>query len=315
MSGAYAAHAAALEMAGYQPIPISLPNPRDPDGGKRPVVERDWDWTRYRPVAERLPRFGIYGVGLLTATIPAVDIDVLDADLADALDRIIVGELGDAPLRYGRAPKRVRLYRAEELFTKVSTRAFRLPGDDPASKGHRVEVLADGQQFVAFGVHPGTGLPYFWPDASPLDLERDDLPEITPESARHIVAEAERILIRAGGVPITRRGPQTANAAEWVEGPAPRGCHDLAEARRVVKALRSIDPSTLDRETWISVGYGLKAALGEHGRGLWLTWSARSAKHGLSGRSATPEIMWRRIRPQRCGWRFLERLAGAIARG
>lgn len=312
--GLYADHAETLDLMGWQPIPISLPDPCDPDAGKRPVVEHKWDWTRYRPPAER-PRFGMYGVGILTATTPAVDTDVLVPDLAAAIDRMVVAALGEGPERIGRAPKRLRVYRVEELFPKVATRAYRFSGDDPAGKGHRVEVLADGQQFVAFGTHPGTGRPYFWPDASPLDTERADLPEITPELARQVVAEAERMLIRAGGVPITRRGRQSKPGDEWTEGPEPRGCRDLDEARRVVKALRSIDPSTLDRETWIAVGYGLKAALGEHGHNLWLAWSARSAKHGLSGRSNTPEIMWRRIRPQRCGWRFLERLAGEIARG
>ena len=123
------------------------------------------------------------------------------------------------------------------------------------------------------------------------------------------------MLIRAGGVPITRRGRQSTAGGEWVDGATPRGCRDLAEARRVVRALRSIDPSVLDRESWIAVGYGLKAALGDRAESLWLAWSAKSAKHGLSGRTNTPELMWRRIRPQRCGWRFLERLAGEIARG
>ena len=312
--GPYADHAETLDLMGWQPIPISLPDPRDPDAGKRPVVERGWDWTRYRPPSER-PRFGLYGIGMLTATTPAVDVDVRITELADAIGRMVLDRLGEAPERIGAAPKRLYVYRAEELFPKVATLAYRFPGDDAASKGHRVEVLADGQQFVAFGIHPGTGRPYFWPDASPLDTERDHLPEITPEAARQVVAEAERMLIRAGGMPITRRGRQSKPGAEWTDGPEPRGCRDLAEARQVVKALRSIDPSTLDRETWIAVGYGLKAALGERGRSLWLAWSGKSAKHGLSGRSDTPEVMWRRIRPQRCGWRFLERLAGEIARG
>ena len=44
-----------------------------------------------------------------------------------------------------------------------------------------------------------------------------------------------------------------------------------------------IDPSGLDYDAWIAIAYGLKAALGEHGREPWLAWSGRSAKHGASG--------------------------------
>ena len=48
-----------------------------------------------------------------------------------------------------------------------------------------------GQQFVAYGVHPGTGQPYAWPDDDLLDLERDDLPELTADLAARIIAAAE----------------------------------------------------------------------------------------------------------------------------
>ena len=42
-----------------------------------------------------------------------------------------------------------------------------------------IEVLGAGQQFVAFGVHPGTGHPYHWPlGETPLDVPFDDLPPV-----------------------------------------------------------------------------------------------------------------------------------------
>ena len=79
----------------------------------------------------------------------------------------------------------------------------------------------------------------------------------------------------------------------------------------MLDVLRGIDPIGLDYDAWIQVGYGVKAALGEHGEGVWLAWSRASARHdGTSGPKGTPERMWRGIKPQRCGWRYLERLAG-----
>ena len=66
-------------------------------------------------------------------------------------------------------------YRAEVTFPKISTPEFILPGDDPTVpgyKGHRVEILAEGQQFVAYGIHPDTLASYQWlqggPDTVPV---------------------------------------------------------------------------------------------------------------------------------------------------
>ena len=83
----------------------------------------------------------------------------------------------------------------------------------------------------------------------------------------------------------------------------------------MLKVLRRIDPSGLDRDRWVATAYGVKAALGEHGRDAWIVWSKRSAKHGTSGRTDTPARVWAGVRPQRCGWRYLERLARELGHG
>jgi hypothetical protein len=302
--------APALERRCFQPLPISLPHPRDPDAGKKPPGSLE-NWSAPAPVADRLPRYARCGTGLLTATTPAVDIDVRDTDLAEAIDRAVVEEAGDAPVRFGAAPKRLRLYRTDAPFSKAATSGYRLPGDREGTKPHRVEIMAAGQQVVAHGIHPGTGRPYAWPFDSPLDLERDDLFELTAERAARVVARAEAILAQAGTI-ASSRTRQTRPLTDRQPGPAPRPVRDLAEARRVLDTLASIDPSGLDRDTWIATAYGVKAALGERGKDAWIAWSRRSAKHGASGRTDTPGRMWERVRPQRCGWRFLERLHGEL---
>ncbi|HEX6015439.1 MAG TPA: PriCT-2 domain-containing protein [Geminicoccaceae bacterium] len=265
-------------------------------------------------MAERLPRYAGCGVGLLTATTPAVDIDVRHLEIADAVDRVVVAALGDAPVRYGAAPKRLRLYRTSEPFPKVVTAGYRLPGDAPDAKAHKVEVLGAGQQFVAYGIHPGTGRPYFWPDDSPLDLERDDLPELNAELAARIVAAAETILAKVGAA-AENRARAARPAAERLPGPEPRAVRDLAEARRVFDVLKSIDPSRLDRDSWMRTAYAVKAAVGEPGREPWLVWSRGSSKHGASGKSDTPERTWKSANPTRCGWRYLKELAEEIGHG
>jgi hypothetical protein len=306
----FAEAAPILERNGFQPLPISLPRAGDRGAGKRPPASLR-GWTNPRPAAELVPRYGRCGVGLLARTTPGVDIDVRHAELADAIGRALAAAIGEAPVRYGAAPKRLLLCRTAEPFKKLATRDFRLPGDEPGDKPHKVEVLGDGQQFVAFGIHPATGLPYFWPFDSPLDLERGDLPELTAAAAAGVVAKAEAILGRAGTVVLASRAGQARPRGRPAPGPAPRPVKDAAEARLALAALRSIDPAPLDYDTWVRVAYGLKAALGEPGASVFAAWSAGSAKDVPTTTATT----WDSVKPSRCGWRFLDRLAGEINDG
>ena len=80
----------------------------------------------------------------------------------------------------------------------------------------KVEILADGQQFVADGIHPDTGLPYLWPAGSPETVPLDQVPPITLEQAQAIVAKARELLVANGGVekkPPPRGSSRTTGAA------------------------------------------------------------------------------------------------------
>ena len=104
---------------------------------------------------------------------PAIDIDVRRLDAAEAVEALAYRVLGQAPVRIGLAPKRLLVYRAATPFPKLKSGLFVMPGDlcdEPGYKPHAVEILGDGEQFVAFGTHPGTGRPYHWLDDSLLDL-------------------------------------------------------------------------------------------------------------------------------------------------
>ena len=136
---------------------------------------------------------------------------------------MVVNLVGDAPVRFGQAPKRLRVCRTADAFAKLSTTGYRLPGDEPGAKAHKVEILAAGQQFVAYGVHPGTGRPYAWPDDNLLNLERDDLPELTADMAARVVAAAEAMLAKVGDHRQHRmpRRPQRSQRPSWA-GATPR---------------------------------------------------------------------------------------------
>ena len=61
-----------------------------------------------------------------------------------------------------------------------------------------MEILADGQQFVGFGIHPDTLAPYQWPERSPLDIPVAEVPLVTLAMLEQFVTEAEQILRAAG---------------------------------------------------------------------------------------------------------------------
>ena len=168
----------------YEPFPI-LP------GQKRPAVPA---WTtvvvdRAQVEAWKLV-YGHCGVGLRTGQLVAVDSDVLDADLSHKVAEIVQLRLGRTEIRVGRWPKQLLIYRTSATFAKRT-----IP---------QLEVLAKGQQFVAFGIHPDTRLPYSWPEESPLDVALDRLPLVNEGMIDALVAELAGIL--GTGDPSSRGG-------------------------------------------------------------------------------------------------------------
>ncbi|MFZ3585219.1 bifunctional DNA primase/polymerase, partial [Loktanella sp. DJP18] len=162
--------AAQLFENGYEPIPIR-PNQ------KAPAVSR---WTSVTidkaVIAEWSVRHPTCGIGLRTGRLVGIDIDVLDPDRAHAAQALAFARFGETLVRVGLWPKRLLLYRTDTPFPKM--------------KSGQIEVLGAGQQFVAFGMHPGTGQPYGWPfRETPLDVPLADLPVIYAAAASAFLAE------------------------------------------------------------------------------------------------------------------------------
>jgi hypothetical protein len=98
----------------------------------------------------------------------AIDLDHGDQQQACAVRAIADRLLGKTPLiRFGRAPRSVRLYRCQP--GAVLTRKF---------AGIATDVFGTSGQVVLAGIHPTTGQPYEWPDQSPLDVSPRDLPAL-----------------------------------------------------------------------------------------------------------------------------------------
>ncbi len=163
-------------MNDYRPVPIY-------NSQKRPMGDKWQTLAQTDPPAVVVndPNPAALGTGIACGKFAPLDIDILDQSLVDRLVHFAEIMLGVTPLlRIGRAPKTLLGYRAVVPFRKMHTPEFTLPD---GSRG-KVEVLAQGQQVVADGIHPDTHKPYVWPNRSPADTPLADLPAITEDQAR-----------------------------------------------------------------------------------------------------------------------------------
>lgn len=254
------------------------------------------------------------GIGILARMTPGVDLDVRDADMADALEAFIRREIGDAPVREGMAPKRLMLFRTEEPFTKVTSKGYTDPFDHEINPKNdkpyinRVEILGDGQQFVAFAIHPGTGEPYRWlNEEGPLYTRAEDLPVLTLDDAQAICAEFERLAEEAGWELARSSNALVSNTRR------PAGEIDRDDPFADVKQRTEISdeelhkrlllvPGADDYDTWLQVGMALYHQYdgGDRGQELWHEWSQLADNYdpdALDEKWATFDITSKRRQP------------------
>lgn len=266
----------ALRRNGYRPVPVAGAHLAVKSAGKRPMM-KGWETVCAAADEEEIARWGraqrnCTNTGLLCGGIVGVDIDVPVEGLSAEVERLARDMLGDSPLkRIGRAPKSLLVFRAAAPFDKVQTPELLLPDDITV----RVEVLASGQQFVGFGIHPDTRADYHWPGRSPLDVAAADLPEISREQCAAFVAEAEALLRKAGAESRAERKEIDRNGRML----AGLRAKDAPSRETVAEALGHVPNDDLPYDEWIRVGFALHHGLGEAGRDLWEGWSARSAKN------------------------------------
>jgi len=255
---------------GYEVIPI-IP------GEKRPAGEK---WQKFDGSAEGVRDYindgkGAYGIGIKTRYVPGVDIDILDAKVNELVQEIVLEIAGDTPLkRIGLAPKVLWAYRAEEGATwpKVDTGEWL----DPDGRKAKVEILADGQQFVAAHIHPDTGRPYQWLNGhSPLNLPRSDLPLLTHEQAKEIRERVLALFLDLGWTKKTRNSIQ--RLANPLEDDDPFSAYrpkvQIGD-NELERKLFSITDNT-DHDTWFQIGMALWHQYdgSDYGFELWDRWS------------------------------------------
>lgn len=282
-------HGPALVDGGFSILPIA-PREKYParHTGQGYVM---LSWERYRndpAIPSTVRMWGMWpecGVGIICGKVVAVDIDIEDEVLVQRVYGIINKHLGVTPaVRIGREPRKLLVYRTQTPFRKV--------------RRGPVEVLGDGQQFVAYGIHPA-GHEYRWPGETLSDLRLDELPEVNEDRVIAALEEVWDILPAEMKTSLKTRAPTAAE--EWSR----RDGSVLGQAgnpEAIENALLAIPNDDLHWEDWNKIGMAVYAAMGEDGLVLFDRWSQQSGKYG--GKKDSPAKRWtsyRRSPPTQLG--------------
>jgi hypothetical protein len=287
MSAAYLSKYGPLALAnGYEIIPIK-------PGTKRPPFD---GWEDIRATKKQLGRWldngrSKHGVGVLTRLTPLVDIDCRDPDIVEKMIAFTEELLGESLQRVGQAPKTGIVYRAAEPFKKVNSKTFIDPEnrEDDSGKviGQKLEVLGDGQQFVAFAIHPDTQEPYRWLDkVGPHNTPAAELPEITRDQAEEIAAEFERLCEEAGWEVKRGSALKTMDRRNVAVDDEDDDIGDLGGQKvdlntQDLSVKLGLVPGADDYDTWLQVGMALWHQYDGDNEGLilWHEWSAQASNY------------------------------------
>lgn len=254
-------------------------------GEKRPFGE-DWEAKKHGPkrIASAIENGrGGYGIGIKTRETVGVDIDCYNKKLVAHMVRVVEDLCGETLQRVGNAPKTLLVYRASEPFAKVQSKVF----IDDEGRAVKLEVLADGQQFVAFAIHPDTHSPYVWKDdVSVLDVPQAELHDITRDDALEFVAEFERQCRKLGWEEkstVKRLTSGSSGREIWRDDPflTDKQKVDLSP-EEIVKKLAMV-PGAEDYDTWFHNGMALyHQSDGEQwGLDAWHEWSSQAKNYDM----------------------------------
>jgi hypothetical protein len=176
-------------------------------------------WTQTAPAA--------LNTGILARLAPALDIDICDPEAAAAIEALARERFEESGyfLVRGRAStsKRCIPFRTNTPFPKILVKL--IPPNGSEKDVERLELLADGQQFIAHGIHPETLEPYTWHGGEPGKIKHEDLPYLHEEEARALVDDAAKILIEQFGYRLATNGSKAKTYTNGNAKPNGSGAH------------------------------------------------------------------------------------------
>jgi hypothetical protein len=262
-----------LKARGYVVVPIQK-------GHKGPHGRYAVGWQNEDPSEDQLRHlaegdFRDGNIGINTRFTPAIDIDVYDDAVAQAMEDYLAERYGDICVRVGQAPKRLIVFRTTTPFRKM----FASYSDGKTN--HKIEVLGNGQQFVAYGTHPDTKKPYTWTSLDePLGVSAGDLPTLTHVDAQEIIEHFCIVCEERGWKKLSSSmgGVVRDDGDADLDGIKPI----LALTHEKIEETLDLLPNEeADYDDWLSVGCALHHQFngGQEGLELWHQWGQRSSKY------------------------------------
>lgn len=265
-----------------------------------------FDWLPYEAGEEDFTRWHGMGAGVGIKTgngLVLIDADTSNPDHAQIIYNALREIVPTVFVRIGNKPKAGYLVRTDADFRYV-----RIEFGERDEKGRlldRVEILAEGRQFVALGIHPKTGKPYDWPMGVPA---YDDVPYISGADLTALLERLRTLLPAAS--PIVKEGATTEINQNALRG-------ELERVRAAVRATPNTSDLFPTREAYRDFGYAIKAALPDNQHEafeLFEEWCDR-----WTGGTNDPDVVasdWKRMKPPfRRGAGWLYELADTHSQG
>lgn len=269
-----------------------------------------FNWRTYPTAEADVRRWALDGanIGIRAARFPGLDIDSLDAGISTQVEQLALATLGAAPVRIGRPPKRLLMYRTAEPFARM--RLVLRKGD----VSHLIELLGDGQQYLLHGIHPGTMRPYSW-SRDIATMTADDLTWITQKQVDAFFDQLREVF-QAQGYTVVREGDGRRHERALPSTQAALHAPSIDALREAVAFIPNTDELFPTRDDYIRVGYAIRAACGdelEEGLAIFTAWAQSHASDGrVAGNPDTPRNDWHKMSPPfSVGWPYLAELARA----
>jgi len=264
--------------AGFRPVPLLNAWYDHKSAGKKPFGARWTDEARLNPpsAVEQRPHPDYLNTGILCGEVIAVDIDVDDAAIADAVEAAAVRILGPAPTRRREgSARRAMLYRpaGEQPRKEVVTGTAH-----SNSNACKVEMLGSGQQLAAVGYHNSGAFLEWDGGLAPGDgLTLAGLGPITDEQTSMFLAEMAILLDAKPAVRVDMLSKRTDTLGNSNGSrPSPNSEASIGD---VISALAAIpNDGAPDWEGWKRIGMAAWSATGgsEEGYAAFAAWSAKN---------------------------------------
>ena len=271
----------AIRKAELQKIVNTSPYPLCAVEGKAPFMQR-WQEGPITTVPGRAT-----GLGIITGEVTAVDVDCLNLKLSDVIKEFIFNKYvfrGDVLFRYGKRPKFLVPFRSPDSARgKRSSAVF---VDEDGNK-NQIEILGQGQQFVAYGIHPDTGNTYEWEEKSIFDVGPDQLPELTDCHIDDLLEFFETQAVELGLKKASQNIVTTVPTAPYFVDEEAEAVYEFEKMCRKgpqitadfsLALLNKLDPD-IAYDDWRNVGMALKHEFGAAGFEVFNEWSAGGGKY------------------------------------